>query len=122
MKIFDGIDFPELEQPKVPEPVIEIKSKVEQQKEANIDKAFQAFHEQVMRMIRAVESGQSNIRPAMQLKGSAVLSVAARMLELKTKQSLTELLEIIKQDFGNRFYLEILRVLDGEECKTIRNV
>src|SRR3990167_6808440 len=122
MKIFDGVDFPELEK-KIVEPIEVIKkSKTEQQQENNIDKAFQAFHEQVMRMIRAVESGQSNIRPAMQLKGSAVLSVAARMLELKTKQSLTELLEIIKQDFGNRFYLEVMRVLDGEECKTIRNV
>lgn len=111
-RFFEGIEFPELEEAKAPEPV--------DTTDPLASHDFTNLLTEVRRMIVAVESGQSLIARATSLKGAPIHKAIESLEQSPSLIAFIHFLKIAEQDVNLRFRRECVKLFEGDEkVKTV---
>jgi len=108
-KYFQGVEFPELETP--PAAAAPLTADEAKAKDEMVE-----FHRIVMRMLDSVRSGESQLAPGLQLRGSGLLNAIERMRSSPTRENVLEFLSVARQDVNHRFAQECERTLQSESA------
>ena len=105
---YEGIEFPELEEKP------EAKPTNEGDRLEKVD--FSTAMTDIRRMMRAIESGQSDLRRGSLLLDKAPMKTAAAHLEnMPSEDNLRNFLDLCEQDINSRFRLEAEKIFKGAD-------
>ena len=85
------------------EPKTAAESKTETVDVEAVQKEMKEFHSEVSQLIQEIQIGHSDLHAPVQMKGTPLPSVVARMQAVPNKKNIDAFFEIALQDMGARF-------------------
>jgi len=85
-----------------------------------VRKQMDKFHTELMRIVEAVGRGDSPLCKAVQLTGSALLTVIARTNESPSRQNFDALMKVLQSDLNRRVRTEVQTMLDNGPYEALR--